>query len=120
MSGEIGFFEIGVPERGASQSLLRCGPGLDVPPDGRRRPGVIETPNGRGGLHDGDAERNIVLYFAVADIDAAVGAVAPAAEPPTTPSMKPASAGSAPAATTRACPSASTSVRSRSLSVHDW
>jgi uncharacterized protein len=74
MSGEIGFFEIGVPDAARAKAFYGAVLDWTFHPMGDGDQAWIETPNGRGGLHDGDAERNIVLYFAVADIDAAVGA----------------------------------------------
>jgi predicted enzyme related to lactoylglutathione lyase len=71
MAGEPSHFEVGVPDAARAKrfygELFRWS--FETT---HGENAWIETPGVRGGLHDQDEARNIVLYFSVADIDAAV------------------------------------------------
>ncbi|GIG56884.1 hypothetical protein Lfu02_12560 [Longispora fulva] len=75
MGGEPAFFEIGVPDAGRARDfygrLLRW----TFPPQGDGGQTWVQTPTIRGGLHGDDQERRIDVFFAVADIEAAVATV---------------------------------------------
>jgi uncharacterized protein len=78
MSGEVSFFELGVGDPRKARAFYgelfdwRFEPGPSGGEDGGY---VISTPNLRGGLHGGDEGASPLLFFAVADIDAAVAKV---------------------------------------------
>jgi uncharacterized protein len=71
VTGEPSHFELGVPDAAHAKAFFGELLGWSF----SRTTGEnawIETPGVRGGLHDGDEERNIVVYFRVEDIEAAV------------------------------------------------
>jgi uncharacterized protein len=75
MAGEPSFFEIGVPDAKRARSFysrvfdwaFHSWPDSDM--------SWIETPGARGGIHEGDPEHRIEIYFAVPDIEAAIARV---------------------------------------------
>lgn len=76
MTNAPSYFEIGVPDGARARAFYeRVFPGWTFHPLGDREQAWIETPGLRGGFHDQDAEARIELFFAVDDIEAAVGAV---------------------------------------------
>ena len=74
MAGEPSFFEIGVPDAARARAFYaQVFEWTLHPMEGDQA--WIETPTARGGIHDGDEDCRIELYFAVPDIEAAVGRV---------------------------------------------
>lgn len=70
MAGEPSFFEIGVPDAARARAFYaQVFEWTLHPMEGDQA--WIETPTARGGIHDGDADCRIELYFAVPDIEAA-------------------------------------------------
>jgi predicted enzyme related to lactoylglutathione lyase len=71
MTGEMTWFEMGVPNVAQAQRFY--GDLLQWTFESMGDSGaVISTPGGRAGLHPGDEARQIVTYFHVDDIEAAV------------------------------------------------
>jgi uncharacterized protein len=75
MSGEPAFFEIGVPDAKRAKAFYGQLLEWTFHPMGEGDQAWVETPTIRGGLHDEDQECRIDIFFAVADIDAAVNTV---------------------------------------------
>jgi predicted enzyme related to lactoylglutathione lyase len=74
VAGEPAHFEIGVPDAARAKSFY--GTLLVWSFETTRGENAwIDTGGVRSGLHDEDSDSNIVLYFEVADIEAAVGLV---------------------------------------------
>jgi uncharacterized protein len=67
-------FEIGVPDAKRAKEFYGRLLGWDFRPTAGEN-AWIETGGVRGGLHDDDEARSIVVYFRVPDIDAAVARV---------------------------------------------
>jgi predicted enzyme related to lactoylglutathione lyase len=74
MAGEPSHFELGVPDAARAKVFYGELFGWSFTPTAGEN-AWIETAGVRGGLHDGDDAANIVVYFSVADIDAAVARV---------------------------------------------
>jgi uncharacterized protein len=72
MSGEVGFFELGVedPERGRAFYGALFGWSFEPGPSGHGF--HISTPNLPGGIHGGDPGASPYLFFVVDDMDAAL------------------------------------------------
>jgi predicted enzyme related to lactoylglutathione lyase len=68
--GEPSHFEIGVPDAQRARAFYGELFGWSFTTTTGEN-AWIETPGARGGLHDEDDEKNIVVYFAVSDIEAA-------------------------------------------------
>ena len=69
MTGELTWFEMGVPDATRAQSFYGTLLGWTFESMGETG-AVIRTAEGRAGLHPGDEARQIVTYFHVDDIDA--------------------------------------------------
>lgn len=75
MNGEPSFFEIGVPDAKRAKAFYGSLFGWKHHTTSGDQ-AWIETPSPiRGGVHDGDDDRHIDIFFAVPDIDAAVKTV---------------------------------------------
>jgi uncharacterized protein len=72
MTGEVGFFELGVmdPERGRAFYEALFGWRFDAGPSGHGY--HISTPNVPGGIHGGDGGASPYVFFVVDNMDAAV------------------------------------------------
>jgi uncharacterized protein len=71
MAGEPSHFELGVPDAARAKAFYGELFGWSfTPTEGENA--WIETPGVRGGLHGDDEALNIVVYFRVPDIEAAV------------------------------------------------
>jgi uncharacterized protein len=71
MTGEMTWFEMGVPDAARAQRFY--GPLLGWTFESMGESGaVISTARGRAGVHPNDDGREIVTYFGVDDLDAAV------------------------------------------------
>lgn len=75
MSGEPTFFEIGVPDAHRAREFYGRLLGWRAHETKAGGPAWLETGGVRGGVHDGDEERRIDVFFGVDDIDAAVARV---------------------------------------------
>jgi uncharacterized protein len=75
MTGEPSFFEIGVPDAKRARTFYAQVFDWTFHPWPDSDMAWIETPGARGGIHDDDPEHRIEIYFAVADIEAAVARV---------------------------------------------
>jgi hypothetical protein len=75
MTGEPSFFEIGVPDAKRARTFYAQVFDWTFHPWPDSDMAWIETPGARGGIHDDDPEHRIEIYFAVADIETAVGRV---------------------------------------------
>jgi uncharacterized protein len=75
MPGELAFFELGVgdTDRGRVFYEQLFGWGFETGPSGGGF--VITAPNMRGGMHGGDAGAAPLVFFAVDDMEAAMGRV---------------------------------------------
>jgi uncharacterized protein len=74
VTGEPSHFELGVPDAARAKAFYGGLFGWSfTPTEGENA--WIEAPGVRGGLHDGDDAANIVVYFRVPDIEAAVARV---------------------------------------------
>ena len=71
MSGELTWFEMGVPDATRAQSFYGALLHWTFESMGEDGAG-ISTARGRAGLHPGDDARQIVTYFRVDDIEASV------------------------------------------------
>ena len=71
MAGEPSHFELGVPDAARAKAFYGELFGWSFTPTVGQN-AWIETPGVRGGLHDDDDASNVVLYFSVPDIEAAV------------------------------------------------
>jgi predicted enzyme related to lactoylglutathione lyase len=71
MTGELTWFEMGVPDATRAQSFYGALLGWTFESMGESG-AVIRTAEGRAGLHPGDDARQIVPYFHVDDIEASV------------------------------------------------
>jgi predicted enzyme related to lactoylglutathione lyase len=71
MSGEPSYFEVGVPDAARAKAFFGELFGWSFTTTTGDN-AWIETPGVRGGLHDEDEDRNVVVYFRVDDIEAAV------------------------------------------------
>jgi uncharacterized protein len=71
MTGELTWFEMGVPDATRAQSFYGTLLGWTFESMGEAG-AVIRTAEGRAGLHPGDEARQIVTYFHVDDIEASV------------------------------------------------
>ncbi|MDQ3738172.1 MAG: VOC family protein [Actinomycetota bacterium] len=71
MTGEMAWFEMGVPDATRAQSFYGTLLGWTFESMGEGG-AVIHTAGERAGLHAGDDARQIVTYFHVDDIDASV------------------------------------------------
>ena len=71
MAGEPSHFEVGVQDAGRAKAFYGGLLGWSFETTTGEN-AWIETSGLRGGLHDADTASNIVLYFSVADIEAAV------------------------------------------------
>ena len=71
MTGELTWFEMGVPDATRAQSFYGALLGWTFESMGEGG-AVIRTAEGRAGLHPGDDARQIVTYFHVDDIEASV------------------------------------------------
>jgi predicted enzyme related to lactoylglutathione lyase len=74
MPGEPSFFEIGVPDAKRARAFYTELLSWTFHPMAGDQ-GWLETPTIRGGLHDDDPTAQIMVFFAVADLDAAVATV---------------------------------------------
>jgi len=74
MPGAPAFFEIGVPDAARARTFYGTLFGWTFHTTSGEQ-AWIETPTVRGGVHDGDEDRRIELYFSVPDLDAAVARV---------------------------------------------
>ena len=75
MRGELTFFELGVPNARQARDFYGQLFGWDFPPTGQDDQVWVRTPTIPAGLHDGDSEPRIAVYFSVDDIEAAVRTV---------------------------------------------
>jgi predicted enzyme related to lactoylglutathione lyase len=75
MHGELTFFEIGVPDSTRALSFYGRLFQWEFPATGQGDQVWIKTPGIKAGIHDGDAQPRIAVYFSVDDIDAAVQTV---------------------------------------------
>lgn len=75
MDSELSFFEIGVPDDQRARTFYSKLFTWSFPPMGDSGQTSIETPTMRAGLHGSDAQAQIIVYFAVPDIEAAVARV---------------------------------------------
>jgi predicted enzyme related to lactoylglutathione lyase len=71
MTGELTWFEMGVPDATRAQSFYGALLGWTFESMGEGG-AVIRTAEGRAGLHPGDDARQIVTYFQVDNIEASV------------------------------------------------
>jgi uncharacterized protein len=71
MAGEPSHFELGVPDAARAKAFYGELLGWRFTST-QGENAWIETAGVRGGLHDGDPESNIVVYFSVDDIETAV------------------------------------------------
>lgn len=74
MTGELAWFEMGVPDATRAQRFYGALLGWTFESMGEGG-AVIHTAGGRAGLHPGDDARHVVAYFRVDDIEAGVGQV---------------------------------------------
>ena len=72
MTGELGFFEIGVGDVERGRAFYEGLFGWKFEPGPSGKGFVISTPNVAGGLHGGDAGAAPYVFFQVDDVDAAV------------------------------------------------
>ena len=72
MAGEPSHFEIGVPDARRARTFYAQVLDWTFHDWGKGDNAWIETPGARGGLHDGDPERRIEIYFTVPDIESAI------------------------------------------------
>jgi predicted enzyme related to lactoylglutathione lyase len=75
MAGELSFFELGVGDAAAGRAFYEGLFGWSFEPGPSGGGFGIGTPNVPGGMHGGDAAAAPYLFFAVDDIDAAIGRV---------------------------------------------
>ena len=75
MTGELGFFELGVEDTDKGRTFYEgvFGWTFELGPSGSGW--VIGTPNVRGGMHGGDKGAQPYVFFNVDDIDAAIAKV---------------------------------------------
>ena len=66
------FIELGVEDADRGRALYEALLGWRFEPGASGNGFMIHTPEGRGGIHGGDAEASPYVFFAVADIDAAI------------------------------------------------
>lgn len=71
MTGQPSHFELGVPDARLAKTFYGELLGWSFTPT-KGENAWIETSGLRGGLHDGDEACNVIVYFSVPDIDAAV------------------------------------------------
>ncbi|MBA2301987.1 MAG: VOC family protein [Acidobacteria bacterium] len=71
MTGELTWFEMGVPDAPRAQGFYGALLGWTFESMGEGG-AVISTAQGRAGLHPGDDARQIVPYFRVDDVEASV------------------------------------------------
>jgi len=71
MTGELTWFEMGVPDAAKAQTFYGTLLGWTFESMGEGG-AVISTGEGRAGLHPGDEARQIVSYFRVDDVEATV------------------------------------------------
>ena len=71
MAGEPSHFEVGVPDAARAKAFYGALLSWSFTPT-KGENAWIETAGVRGGLHGDDEASNVVLYFSVLDIDAAV------------------------------------------------
>ncbi len=111
MNGEPTHFELGVADAGKATELYSRLLGWTVHPMGDGG-GWIEAGGVRGGLHGGDPDGGMVLYFRAPDIEAALQTVKALGGQPgeASPGRAPNSAGSPNAVTIRAPGSARISI----------
>lgn len=108
MTGELMWFEMGMPDAARAQSFYRALLGWTFETMGEGG-AVISTAQGRAGLHAGDDARQIVTDFEVEDIEAAAHHVRELGGRVDDPGpAERASAGSSRATTTKELPSGST------------
>lgn len=75
MAGNPTHFELGVDDPQRAQAFYAKLFGWQVHPMGEGAGGWIETGGVRGGLHGGDPDPGIVVYFDVPDLEAALKTV---------------------------------------------
>jgi predicted enzyme related to lactoylglutathione lyase len=73
MVGELAFFELGVEDAERGRAFYEGLFGWRFTPAGNGF--QIDAPNVRGGIHGGDTGASPYVFFAVADLDAALGRV---------------------------------------------
>ena len=75
VNGAISFFELGTGDSAAGRAFYEglFGWGFETGPSGNGW--MLRTPNLEGGMHPNDAGGGPYLFFAVEDIDAAIGRV---------------------------------------------
>jgi uncharacterized protein len=70
MTGELGFFEVGVGDTARGREFYGSLFGWEFADEG-----TIETPNVPGGIHGGDAGASPLVFFRVDDLDQALARV---------------------------------------------
>jgi predicted enzyme related to lactoylglutathione lyase len=75
MAGEVSFVELGVEDAELGRAFYEALFGWRFAPGPSGKGFVITTPNVPGGMHGGDRGASPYVFFAVDDIDAAVGRV---------------------------------------------
>jgi predicted enzyme related to lactoylglutathione lyase len=73
VTGEPTYIELGVPDADAARTFY--GAVLGWQPSGASGPGQVETQTLDIGVHDGDDERHFEVFFAVDDLESALGQV---------------------------------------------
>lgn len=74
MTGEVGFFELGVEDVEKARAFYGALFGWSFEP-GENEGFMIRTPSVPGGVHGGDPGARPYLFFVVDDLDAALGQV---------------------------------------------
>jgi predicted enzyme related to lactoylglutathione lyase len=75
MSAEVSYIEIGTGHCGHTRAFLSELFQWEFHPMGPGGPGWFDTPTMRAGLHGDDPNPGILVFFSVADLDAAVARV---------------------------------------------
>jgi uncharacterized protein len=75
MAGDLTFFELGVEDAERGRTFYEGLFGWRFAPGPSGEGFLIQTPGGRGGIHGGDPGASPYVFFAVADIDAAIARV---------------------------------------------
>lgn len=71
MTGQPTYVELGVPD--ADQARTFYGTLLGWQPSGTDGPGIVETPTLHVGLHSEDPSSELLIFFAVENLDASLG-----------------------------------------------
>lgn len=74
MTGEPSYIELGVPD--ADRARAFYGALLGWQPSGESGPGSVETPSLHVGLHSDDPAAEMLVFFAVADLQACLDELA--------------------------------------------